>query len=139
MSLYVLDTDTLTLFQHGHAIVTSRCAARPRGEVAITAISVEEQLDGRISSIRRARRPDDLAVAYQRLIDSLKSLADMAILPFSPAAIARFHRLSAMRLNVGRMDLRIAATVLDIGATLVTRNRRDFGRIPSLQIEDWSI
>jgi tRNA(fMet)-specific endonuclease VapC len=64
MSLYILDTDTLTLFQHGHAMVTSRCAARPPGESAITVISVEEQLDGRFTAIRRARRPDDLAIAY---------------------------------------------------------------------------
>jgi tRNA(fMet)-specific endonuclease VapC len=63
----------------------------------------------------------------------------MAILPFPPPAIARFQRLAAMRLNVGRMDLRIAATDLEVGATLVTRNRRDFGRIPGLQIEDWSV
>jgi tRNA(fMet)-specific endonuclease VapC len=139
MSLYVLDTDTLTLFQHGHAIVTNRCAARPAGEVAITAISVEEQLDGRISSIRRARRPDDLALAYQRLIDSLQSLTRLPVLPFSPLAIARFQHLAAMKLNVGRMDLRIAATALEVGATVVTRNRRDFGRIPGLQVEDWSI
>src|SRR5579875_3082378 len=47
-SLYVLDTDTPTLFQHGHVIVTRRCAARPPGEVAITVISVEEQLEGRL-------------------------------------------------------------------------------------------
>jgi tRNA(fMet)-specific endonuclease VapC len=139
MSLYVLDTDTLTLFQHGHAIVTARCAARPPGEVAITVISVDEQLDGRLSSIRRARRPDDLDLAYQRLIASLLSLARLPILPFPPPAIARFHHLAALRLNVGRMDLRIAATALEMGATLVTRNRRDFGRIPGLPIEDWSI
>jgi tRNA(fMet)-specific endonuclease VapC len=139
MRLYVLDTDTLTLLQHGHAILTSRCAARPPGEVAITVISVEEQLDGRINSIRRARRPDDLVLAYQRLIASLHSLAGLPILPFPLPAIARFHQLAAMKLNVGRMDLRIAATVLEVGATLVTRNRRDFGRIPGLQIEDWSI
>ncbi len=139
MSLYVLDTDTLTLLQHGHAIVTSRCAARPPGEVAITAISVEEQLDGRISSIRRARRPDDVALAYQRLIASLLSLARLPILPFDPPVIARFQHLAAMKLNVGRMDLRIAATALEAGTTVVTRNRRDFGRVPGLQIEDWSV
>ncbi len=107
--------------------------------MVITVISVEEQLDGRFSSIRKARRPDDLALAYQRLIESLQSLARMPVLPFSPPTIARFQQLVAMRLNVGRMDLRIAATVLEVGATVVTRNRRDFGRVPGLQIEDWSI
>ena len=55
MSLYVLDTDSLTLFQHGHPAVSSRCLAQSQ-ELATTVISVEEQLSGWFASIRRARR-----------------------------------------------------------------------------------
>ena len=46
MISHLLDTDMLTLFQHGHPKVSARCAAAPPGSLAITIISVEEQLLG---------------------------------------------------------------------------------------------
>ena len=40
--------------------------------------------------------------------------------------MARYDALERRRLNVRKMDLQIAATVLERDATLVTRNVRDF-------------
>jgi tRNA(fMet)-specific endonuclease VapC len=51
----------------------------------------------------------------------------------------RFEDLRTMRLNIGSMDLRIAAIVREAGCVLVTRNVRDFQRVPELVIEDWSV
>ena len=44
-----------------------------------------------------------------------------------------------LKLNVRKMDLRIAAIVLEHRGVLVSRNLRDFQRIPNLLVEDWSI
>jgi tRNA(fMet)-specific endonuclease VapC len=43
-----------------------------------------------------------------------------------------------LKIKVRKMDLRIAATVLDRDGVLVTHNGRDFRQVPGLRIEDWS-
>ena len=139
MTPYILDTDILSLLERGHPRVRQQCAARPPADLAITVITVEESLSGWYTALRNARTPDDLALAYQSLADTVHSLSRFAILPFTTAAIARFQLLLSSRLNVRKMDLRIAAIVLEHGGTLVTRNTRDFSRVPGLTLEDWSI
>ncbi len=43
-----------------------------------------------------------------------------------------------MKLNVGHDDLRIAAIALENNAVVVTRNTRDFARVPELKVENWA-
>jgi tRNA(fMet)-specific endonuclease VapC len=47
-------------------------------------------------------------------------------------------RKQAAKLNVRKMDLCIAAIALEHQAIVVTRNVRDFQRVPNLVVEDWS-
>jgi tRNA(fMet)-specific endonuclease VapC len=79
-----------------------------------------------------------LAKIYQYLTDGVEFLAQFKLLSFTEAAIERYEHLKAAKLNIGKNDLRIAAVVLEHGTTLITRNTRDFQRIPNLVIEDWS-
>lgn len=60
------------------------------------------------------------------------------IVPLSEAALQRFLVLKAQKLNVGSMDLKIAALALELGVPVVTRNRRDYERVPELNLEDWT-
>jgi tRNA(fMet)-specific endonuclease VapC len=46
MSLYVLDTDILSMLQDGNATVTQRVSQHSPDEIKITVISVEEQISG---------------------------------------------------------------------------------------------
>ena len=62
-----------------------------------------------------------------------------AIVPMTVTARTQFDQLVGAKLNVKHNDLRIAAIAVQLGATVVTRNRRDFARVPGLLIEDWSI
>jgi tRNA(fMet)-specific endonuclease VapC len=139
MSLYVLDTDCLSLWQYGHPEISSRIAAISPDELAITVITVQEQLDGWHSRLSRVSNNEQLSNLYQRLSTTVAFLARLRILPYSESAIAYYEDLVKQKLNVGKMDLRIASIVLDFGATLITRNSRDFSRISGVVVEDWTI
>ena len=138
MPLFIFDTDSLTLYQHGHAKLRQRFLSTDPALRAAAIISVEEQLTGWMALLRRAKTPAQIASAYQSMTDAVGFLATLRILTFTEAAIARFNALRAARLYVGPMDLRIAAIALEHGATVVTRNLRDFGRVPELHCENWA-
>lgn len=139
MRLFVLDTDMLTLLQHGDATVGDNVDLHDADDLTISVITVEEQLSGWYTVIRQAKSKEKLARAYSQLAACVESLSDLRVLPFDEACIDRFEALRQARLPVRFMDLRIAATVLEFGGTLVTRNVRDFVLVPGLMIEDWSV
>jgi tRNA(fMet)-specific endonuclease VapC len=139
MSGYILDTDTLTLLSHGHPAVRRAVDARSPQELATTIISVEEQLTGWYTLLRQVRTAQDEADVYLRLTVTVTTLAGLRVLTYSLPAIERFKQLLAMKLNVGKPDLRIAAIALEEGRIVVTRNERDFRRVPGLVVENWVI
>jgi tRNA(fMet)-specific endonuclease VapC len=61
------------------------------------------------------------------------------VLRFDNHASAVFNGLKAQRLRIATMDLRIASIALSQGLTLLTRNSRDFSKVPGLVIEDWTV
>jgi len=138
MPRYILDTDMLTLYQKKHPRVVTAVLSHQH-DSAVTIITVQEQFTGWQTTVLRARRPDVLANAYRNWTEAADSLADFEIITFDGPAIQRYTALAGLRLNIGRMDLRIAAIASEHGATIVTRNRIDFGRIPGLSIVDWSV
>src|SRR6266542_2052513 len=117
MSLHILDTDTLTLFQDGHAAVCRRAKEHPQKDLAITVLSVEEQLSGWYAALRQAKQIDKLAWVYQRMAQNVGFLSRLQIIAFDEPAIRRYQTLTKLKLNIRKTDLRIAATVLECGAT----------------------
>jgi len=139
MNLYVLDTDILSLYHKGHLMVRQRVAAHPLDELAITVITVDEAISGWYTMLRQAKQPPQTARAYQELAQIVPFLGLWNILVYPESAITRYGQLAKMRLNIRASDLRIAAVVLENNAILVTRNTRDFKRVPGLTIEDWTM
>lgn len=81
---------------------------------------------------------DEQVEAYRRLKRLLGNYLKIEVLDFAAPAAAEFERLRGLRLRIGTMDLKIAAIALAHGATVLTRNLKDFGLVPSLRIEDWT-
>jgi tRNA(fMet)-specific endonuclease VapC len=135
---YILDTDHVSLLQRGNADVAARVAALAAADVAITMITADEQLQGRLTVIRRARTQIDAARGYERLYETLRFYSSVALVLYDAVAVARFDDLRRQGIRIGTQDLRIAAIALTQGATLVTRNTRDFSHVPGLVTEDWS-
>ena len=138
MALYILDTDALTLLRANHPEVNRRAAGVAPGEFVTTVITVDEVLTGWYTVARAANRPAAIESAYGKLADSIQFFTGISILNFTLAAIAEYDRLKGLKLNIGRNDMRIRAIALDLGAVVVTRNARDFTRIPGLRVEDWT-
>jgi tRNA(fMet)-specific endonuclease VapC len=139
MALFVLDTDILSLYREGNAVVCPRVDAHPDNELAIAVISVEEQLAGWFGYLRQAKHPPDVARAYRELAAATQFFAEWHILPYTETAIACCNQLVGLKLNVRKQDLRIAAIALENSATVVTRNVRDFSRVPNLVVENWAV
>src|SRR5262249_9421520 len=110
----------------------------PIEELAITVLTVEEQLSGWYNELRKAKKPAILAAVYQQMALTVQFLGHLPILSFTEPAIKRYEALQELKLKVTKTGLRIAAIVLEQNAVLVTRNARDFSRVPGLRIEDWS-
>ncbi|MFH1907625.1 MAG: type II toxin-antitoxin system VapC family toxin [Chloroflexota bacterium] len=137
-SRYLLDTDHISLAQRGHPHISARILATPPEFLAVSIITVQEQLQGRLAQVQAARDMEALVRAYQALHEAVTFHRAIPILDFDERAAAIFTSLRQQKLRIGTLDLRIAAVALAAGATLITRNRRDFDRAPGLVIEDWS-
>jgi tRNA(fMet)-specific endonuclease VapC len=137
MPRYLWDTDHLTLFEHGHALVGRRLALQPPGAVAISVVTIEESLRGRLAQLARARDGPTRILQYALLAQTIQLFTLFPIVPFDQAAEPRFQQFRPLR--IGTQDRKIAAIGLANQLTLVTRNRRDFARIPGLLLDDWSV
>jgi tRNA(fMet)-specific endonuclease VapC len=134
MPRYMLDTDTCSyIMKRSNDAVLKRLQRVPVSDVCISVITKSELLFGVEVSPRRQQ--DESAVsAFLRYVD---------VLDFHDAASLHYANIRANLKTSGTMiganDLFIAAHSRSLGLTLVTNNTREFGRVPKLKIENWTI
>jgi tRNA(fMet)-specific endonuclease VapC len=139
VTLFVLDTDHLSLYQREVEPLLSKLLSHPPDELAITIITVEEQLRGRLAQIRKATTAAHLNECYRWLGETVDQLARLPVLYFDDRAATLYETFLSQRIRIGTQDLRIASIVLSQKAVLLTRNSQDFSRLPGLPLDDWTV
>lgn len=130
MTVYALDTNTLSYFLRGEGRVGERLAGTPPKNIAVPSVVVYEIRFG----LRRAQR--------QALVRPLEQMLRLArVLDFDTQAAEHAadirYSLELAGIPIGPHDLLIAATARRHACTLVTHNTREFSRVPGLLMEDW--
>jgi tRNA(fMet)-specific endonuclease VapC len=140
--LIILDTDIISVLdtRSGGAYdnLARRLGDAQVERVCVTIVSVEEQMRGWLSYIAASRTTSRQVEGYSRLHRMIRWYEQQEVIDFDPSAAGVFDELKRARLRMGAMDLKIAAIALDRGALLLSRNLRDFKRVPHLLVEDWT-
>ena len=141
--MFVLDSDTTTLFFNGNEKVVQRVLAAPDDAIYLPAIVVEEQLRGRmalLASLNPARMSDrpKVPLAYDLLLKTVRDLRRFEHLPYTAEMEALYQSWPAAVKRMGTRDCRIAATALVLGFTVITCNLSDYQPIPDVRTDDWN-
>lgn len=140
--MYLLDTDHITIIQSrtepefGHLMMAMM--QYPPAAFHVSIVSFHEQVLGWHNYLQKAKSPEGFSRGYSMFESLIRDFSAMHVLPFDRAAIDRFDSLRAARVRIATMDLRIAATALERGFTVLTRNLVDFEQVPGLVVEDWT-
>jgi tRNA(fMet)-specific endonuclease VapC len=140
---YLLDTDHISILQRRsgpeYVALATRVAQHAPADLAFSVVSFHEQALGSHTFISRARSSGDVVRGYRLLGEILRGFSAAPVLPFDGAAATVFDSLQGRRVRVATMDLRIAAIALSRSLVLLTRNVIDFGRVPGLVMQDWTV
>ncbi|MEJ8856439.1 type II toxin-antitoxin system VapC family toxin [Variovorax robiniae] len=129
--MYLLDTNTLIYLFREVGNVRARMAAQPDSTLHLCTINLFELEYGFAKSSN--------AAVQRALLGDLTSR--LQVLPFDAnsaqlAGHAKAH-LQKAGTPIGPYDLLIAAIALAHNLTVVTRNVREFSRVPGLRVENW--
>ena len=142
MSIYILNTNTVTLLQYENNQIIQRIRAVGNSSIFVTTITLEEQLKGRLAIINKCnsnKNLQGLASAHRNLKLTQNFFCSVNLLEFNQAACESYQKLRQQKINSGSQDLRIAAIALVNQAIVVTQNDKDFIKVPNLSIEDWTL
>lgn len=137
--MVILDTNVVSEFmrERPEPAVVTWLNARPTRDLFVTAVTEAEVRTG-IAYLPAGRRRRQLIHAADRAFEEL--FADR-VLPFERKAARAYAGIAAERRTAGRpisqADCQIAAIALCLGASLATRNTRDFDGTGIAVVDPW--
>lgn len=138
--MIAFDTDVLTEILLGNAAFVKRASAIPIAEQCLPVIVLEEIMRGRLNIIRQAeagRGAISLSGAYEFFEETFKDFRRIHVLSYTSQAESLYQEWRGQGIRIATHDLRIAALCVAHSATLISRNRRDFEKVPGLSVEFW--
>ena len=138
--MIAFDTDVLTEILMGNPVFVARAAVIPRHEQAVPIVVLEEIMRGRLHIIRQTEAGQatiSLARAYDLFAQTARDMQQIMILSYTSQADVLYRQWRQQKIRGSTHDLRIAAICVTHAAWLISRNRRDFERIPGLLVEFW--
>ena len=139
---YLLDTDHLSILQRkagkDYQNLSRRMADYLLSDFTVSTITFHEQILGCHSFINRARNLNDVVKGYEMMTRLINDFKILPLLPFDTNAAIIFNQIQSQRIQLAKMDTRIAAIALSHELILLTRNYQHFSKIPGLLIEDWT-
>ncbi|BAU12623.1 hypothetical protein LEP3755_31540 [Leptolyngbya sp. NIES-3755] len=139
---YLLDTDHFSIFQRqsGEAFLNlkARMETHSIADFAISVITLQEQILGSYAYIRQAKRAEGVVKGYGMMSQAFRDLMIFEMLDFDDNAAQAFVEINPGQLRLGVMDARIAAIAISRNLVLLTRNQRDFDKVPNLITQDWT-
>lgn len=139
--MYIFDTDHISVFDRGGQAaqpLLAKLALIDPNEVATMIVTYEEQMRGWLDYTARKSQIAEQISAYRKLERHLANYRKILVLSFDEKAGDIYQDLRKHYPRLGTMDLKIAAIALSHQATLLTRNAKDFNKISTLKIEDWT-
>jgi len=130
MSLFLLDTDTVSFALRGAGNVATTLLLQTPSQVAISAVTLGELRFG--AEKRKSKKLHTLIDVFCGTIE---------VLPYDGEAAIHFGKLCVLLQRrgtpIGISDTMIAAHAQSAGRVLVTNNVRHFSRVPGLKLENW--
>jgi tRNA(fMet)-specific endonuclease VapC len=139
---YLLDTDIVSILFRTELPpqpLLERLTTIPPERIWVSIVTVEEFLQGAFALIRREETIKRGTQGYTLLASLLEDLSSYQILPFEETMFQRYYSFTPAARRVGSADCKIAASAIERGLIVVTRNLRHYQQIPDCVCEDWTV